>query len=82
VDWTFGDLPERLTITDGPASDLWLRGLSLPKETSMFDCSRAESARAASRAECGACSSWRAKDLAWLEKDLRALSRLEALYAR
>jgi ATP-dependent helicase HrpA len=82
--WTFGDLPERITVAEGgPAPVYAWPGLALEEEHVSVRLFRsAELAREAGRAGL-----WRLlelglqKDLAWLQKDLRSLAKLDALYA-
>ncbi|MGO8699906.1 MAG: ATP-dependent RNA helicase HrpA [Limisphaerales bacterium] len=84
VDWTFGDLPERLTIAEGSGLPVYAwPGIEFGEGNVNVRLFRGrESARAASHAGVRRLIELAVqKDLAWLEKDLRALSRLEALYA-
>jgi len=82
--WSFGDLPERITVSEGPGLPLhaW-PGLEVEQgrvNVRLFH--TPEAAQAASR--CGVQRLVELaieRDLGWLEKDLRALSRLESLYA-
>jgi ATP-dependent helicase HrpA len=82
--WTFGDLPERITLSEGPDLPLYAwPGLQFEEGNVNLRLFRGQDvARGASR------SGWQRlielaiqKDLGWLEKDLRALSRFDALYA-
>ncbi|MEI6781089.1 MAG: ATP-dependent RNA helicase HrpA [Verrucomicrobiota bacterium] len=82
--WTCGDLPERLTITEGPELPLYawpglefaegevnvrlFRSVPLAQNASLAGVQRLVELAIQ-------------KDLAWLEKDLRALARYDALYA-
>jgi ATP-dependent helicase HrpA len=84
TDWNFGDLPERITVIEDPNHPVYawpgiefaegvvnarlFRGLDLTRTAS-----RAGVRRLIELAV--------QKDLAWLEKDLRALSRYDALHA-
>ena len=83
-DWTFGDLPERITISEGPGLPLYAwpgiefaEGVVNVRLLRNPDQARAESLSGVQRLVEFAIQ----KDLAWLEKDLRALSRFDALYA-
>jgi len=82
--WSFGNLPERLTIND--SSDLPLYawpGIEHAEGSVNVRLFRdRESARMASRSGVQRLLELAVqKDLGWLEKDLRALSRLDALYS-
>jgi len=82
--WTFGDLPERLTVSEsGPVPLYAWPGLSRTGETVSVQLFRSQ--EAARRASLGGIQKLVAlalqKDLAWLHKDLRALSRFEPLIA-
>jgi ATP-dependent helicase HrpA len=84
TDWTCGDLPERITVSEGqplpqyawPAIEFaegsvnvrLLRTRDLARTTSLSGVQRLVELAVQ-------------KDLAWLEKDLRALSRFDALYS-
>ena len=84
TDWTCGDLPERITVSDGqplphyawPAIEFaegsvnvrLLRTQDLARTTSLSGVQRLVELAVQ-------------KDLAWLEKDLRPLSRFDALYS-
>jgi len=82
--WNFGDLPERLTVVEDPLFPLlaW-PGLELEGSAvnlRLFrtrDAARIATLPAFQRLAELALS----KDLAWIEKDLRGLSRIDALYA-
>jgi ATP-dependent helicase HrpA len=82
--WTFGALPERITVTAGPGLPLYgWPGLEFLEGTvnvrlfrSQDDARHAGLAGLQRLVELAIL-----KDLAWLEKDLRALDRLEPLYA-
>ncbi len=83
-DWTFGDLPERITVSEGPGLPLYAwPGIEFAEgvvNVRLFrnpDQARAISLTGVQRLVELAIQ----KDLAWLEKDLRALSRFDALYA-
>lgn len=83
-EWTFGDLPERITVSEVPGLPIYAwPGIEFAEGVVNVRLFRSpDQARAAS---------WTGvqrlvelaiqKDLAWLEKDLRALSRFDALYA-
>ena len=82
-DWTFGDLPERITVSEGPGLPLYAwPGIEFAEgvvNVRLFrspDPARAASLTGVQRLVELAIQ----KDLAWLEKDLRALSRFDALY--
>lgn len=82
--WTFGDLPERITISEGPGLPVYAwPGLQLEDNNvsvRLFrtqDASRDASLGGVQRLLELAIQ----KDLGWLEKDLRALNRFESLYA-
>jgi ATP-dependent RNA helicase HrpA len=83
-EWTFGDLPERITVSEGPGLPLYAwPGIEFTEgvvNVRLFrnpDQARAASWTGVQRLVELAIQ----KDLAWLEKDLRALSRFDALYA-
>ena len=83
-DWTFGDLPERITVSEGPGLPLYAwPGIEFAEgvvNVRLFrnpDQARAASLTGIQRLVELAIQN----DLAWLEKDLRALSRFAALYA-
>jgi ATP-dependent helicase HrpA len=84
TDWNFGDLPERITVSEGPDLPQYAwPGLEFEEGTvsvRLFrsnDAARTASLRGVQRLVELAIQ----KDLGWLEKDLRALSRFDALYA-
>ncbi len=84
TDWTCGDLPERITVSEAPPLPVYAwPGLEFAEgsvNVRLFrrpDLARAASLLGAQRLVELAIQ----KDLAWLEKDLRALSRFDALYA-
>jgi ATP-dependent helicase HrpA len=84
TDWNFGDLPERITVTEGTGLPLYAwpgiefaEGVVNVRLFRTLDQSRAASLTGAQRLAELAIQ----KDLAWLEKDLRALSRFDSLYA-
>jgi ATP-dependent helicase HrpA len=83
-DWNFGDLPERLTVSDGPGLPVhaW-PGIEFAEGVVNVRLFRGpEQARAASLIGVKRLVELAIqKDLGWLEKDLRALSRFDALYA-
>ena len=84
TDWTCGDLPERITVNEGQSPPLYawpaiefaegsvnvrlLRGRDLARATSLSGVQRLVELVVQ-------------KELAWLDKDLRALSRYDALYS-
>ncbi len=84
TDWTCGDLPERITVREEPGLPVYAwPGLEYAEGSVNVRLFHAAAlAQAASLigvqrlVELGI-----QKDLAWLEKDLRALSRYDALYA-
>jgi ATP-dependent helicase HrpA len=84
TDWTFGDLPEQITISAGPglpihawpALEFAEGGVNLRLYDNR-DLAPAASLNGVRRLVGIALQ----KDFAWLEKDLRALSRFDALYA-
>ncbi len=82
--WTCGDLPERVTVSEGPGLPVYgWPGLHFEDGTvnvRLFrsqDAARAASIHGVHRLAELAIE----KDLAWIEKDLRVLSRFESLYA-
>jgi ATP-dependent helicase HrpA len=84
TDWTCGDLPERITISDGPGLPVYAwpaiefaEGVVNVRLLRNPDLARAASLAGVQRLVELAIQ----KDLAWLERDLRALSRFDALYA-
>jgi ATP-dependent helicase HrpA len=84
TDWTCGDLPERITVSEGqplpqyawPAIE-FAEGSVNVRLLHARDLARATSLSGVRRLVELAVQ----KDLAWLEKDLRALSRFDALYS-
>ena len=83
-EWTCGDLPERVTVSEGPGLPLYgWPGLHLEDgqvNVRLFrsqDVARTASFHGVQRLVELALQ----KDLAWLEKDLRALVRFDALHA-
>jgi ATP-dependent helicase HrpA len=82
--WNFGDLPERVTVSEGPGLPVYAwPGLQL--EDGSVNVRLFRSRDAAKEAGLPA---WQRlvelalpKDLAWLERDLRALARCEPAYA-
>ena len=83
-DWTFGDLPERITVSEGPGLPLYAwPGIEFAEEVVNVRLFRSpDQARTASLAGVQRLVELAIqKDLAWLEKDLRALSRFDALYS-
>ena len=84
TDWTCGDLPERITVSAGPGLPVYAwpaiefaEGVVNMRLLRTPDLARAASLIGVQRLVELAIQ----KDLAWLEKDLRALSRFDALYA-
>jgi ATP-dependent helicase HrpA len=82
--WTFGDLPERVTVSEGPGLPVYAwPGLEFAEglvNVRLFH--TPDLARGASLAGLRRLVELAVlKDLAWLEKDLRALSRFDSLYA-
>jgi ATP-dependent helicase HrpA len=82
--WTCGDLPERVTVSEGPGLPLYgWPGLHLEEgnvNVRLFrsrDDARSASLHGVQRLVELAIE----KDLAWIEKDLRALKQFELLYA-
>jgi ATP-dependent helicase HrpA len=82
--WSCGDLPERVTVSEGPGLPLYgWPGLHFEDgnvNVRLFrsqDAARAASTYGVQRLAELAIE----KDLAWIEKDLRGLSRFDALYA-
>ena len=84
TDWTCGDLPERITVSEGPGLPVyaWL-GIEFAEGVVNVRLFRSpDQAQTASLAGVQRLVELAIqKDLAWLEKDLRALSRFDALYA-
>ena len=84
VDWTCGDLPERITVSEGPGLPVYawpgIEFIEGNVNARLF--SDPAIARTASLAgEQRLVELAVQKDLAWLEKDLRALIKFDALYA-
>jgi ATP-dependent helicase HrpA len=84
TDWTCGDLPERITVSEGPGLPVYAwpaiefaEGVVNVRLFRNRDLARAASLIGVQRLVELAIQ----KDLAWLERDLRALSRFDALYA-
>jgi len=84
TDWTCSDLPERITISEGPGLPVYAwPGIEFAEgvvNVRLFrspDLAQAASLAGVQRLVELAIQ----KDLAWLEKDLRALSRYDLLYA-
>ncbi|MGZ5543114.1 MAG: ATP-dependent RNA helicase HrpA [Limisphaerales bacterium] len=84
TEWAWGDLPERITVSEGPGLPLYAwPGLEFAEgvvNLRLFrsaDLARNLSLSGVQRLVELAIQ----KDLAWLEKDLRALARYDALYA-
>jgi ATP-dependent helicase HrpA len=82
--WNFGELPERITVSEGPGLPLYgWPGLAYEEGSvnvrlhRSADLARDASLRGVQRLVELAIQ----KDLAWLEKDLRALVRYDAAYA-
>jgi ATP-dependent helicase HrpA len=82
--WTFGDLPERITISEGPGLPVYAWPAPAFEEgrvnVRLFrsaDAARAAGVQGVHRLVELALQ----KDLAWLAKDLRALVRFDGLYA-
>src|SRR5262249_27710713 len=80
--WSFGDLPERITVTEAGPLCGW-PGLQVEDDTVSLRLFRGqEAARRASLPGVQRLVEFALqKDLAWLQKDLRALSRFEPLLA-
>src|SRR5262249_11892031 len=82
-EWTFGDLPEQITVSEGPGLPLYAwPGIEFAEGSVNVRLFRTlDQARDASLAGVQRLVELAIqKDLAWLEKDLRALSRFDALY--
>jgi ATP-dependent helicase HrpA len=82
--WTCGDLPERVTVSEGPGLPEYAwpaiefaEGVVNVRLFRNPDLARAASLNGVQRLVELAIQ----KDLAWLERDLRALSRFDAVYA-
>jgi ATP-dependent helicase HrpA len=83
-DWNFGGLPERITVSESPGLPVFAwpgvefaEGVVNVRLFRTPDLARSASLAGVERLVGIAIQ----KDLAWLEKDLRALSRFDALYA-
>ena len=84
TDWTCGDLPTRITLREGPDLPLYAwPGLEFAEgEVNVRLFRSVDLAQAASLAGVARLVELAIqKDLAWLEKDLRALTRYDSLYA-
>jgi ATP-dependent helicase HrpA len=84
TDWTCGDLPTRITLREGPDLPLYAwPGLEFAEgEVNVRLFRSVDLAQAASLAGVQRLVELAIqKDLAWLEKDLRALARYDSLYA-
>ena len=82
--WTFGDLPERITVSEGPGLPVyaWPAPAVEDGRVNVRLFRSADAARAAGVEGVGRLVEMALqKDLAWLEKDLRALVQFDALYA-
>ncbi len=82
--WTFGELPERITVSEGPGLPLYAwPGLAYEDGSVNVRLHRSEdlARNATLRAVQRLVELAIQKDLAWLEKDLRALVRYDSLYA-
>jgi ATP-dependent helicase HrpA len=85
TDWSFGDLPERLTVSESGAIPVYAwPGLQADAENNVH-VQLFRNQAAARRASLAGfqqlvCTQLQ-KDLAWLQKDLRAFTRLDALTA-
>jgi ATP-dependent helicase HrpA len=82
--WTFGDLPDRLTVSEGPGLPVYAwpapvfeEGVINVRLFPSLDAARAASVGGVRRLIELALQ----KDFAWVEKDLRALGRFDSLYA-
>jgi ATP-dependent helicase HrpA len=82
--WTFGDLPERITVSEAGKLPLYAWP-GIQEEEQHVSLRLFRSQEAARRASLGGCrrliSLALQKDLAWLHKDLRSLSRFAPLTA-
>jgi ATP-dependent helicase HrpA len=82
--WNFGDLPERLVADEGGAAPLYA-WLGLQVDDGHVNLRLFHSRQSACNASLGGLQRLielaLQKDLAWLQKDLRALARLEPLFA-
>jgi len=85
TDWSFGDLPERLTVSESGAIPVYAwPGLPADAENNVhvqLFRNQAAARRASLAGFQQLVSVQLQKDLAWLQKDLRALTRLDALTA-
>jgi ATP-dependent helicase HrpA len=84
TDWTCGDLPDRITVSESQQPPVYgwpaiefAEGVVNVRLLRSRDSARAASLRGVQRLVELAIQ----KDLAWLERDLRALNRFDALYA-
>lgn len=84
TDWTCGELPERITVSEGPGLPVYAwpgiefaEGVVIVRLFRSPDLAQAASLAGVQRLVELAIQ----KDLAWLEKDLRALNRYDSLYA-
>ncbi|MDB6111856.1 MAG: ATP-dependent helicase HrpA, partial [Pedosphaera sp.] len=80
--WTFGDLPERLTVSETGSVPLYAwPGLQVEEDSVSVRLFRSNEAarRASVRGFQRLVELAQQKDLGWLQKDLRALSRFDAL---
>ena len=82
--WSFGDLPERITVSEGPGLPLY----GWPGVTAEDNLVNLRLFRSAETRQTASLAGVRRlvelaihKDLAWLEKDLRGLSKFQALHA-
>ena len=84
TDWTCGELPERVTVSEGPGLPLY-GWPALEFAEGSVNVRLLRSRDAARQASLGGVQRLVElaihKDLAWLERDLRALNRLDPLYA-
>jgi ATP-dependent helicase HrpA len=82
--WTFGDLPERITVSEAGKVPLYAWP-GMQEEEQQVSLRLFRSQEAARRASLGGCrrlvSLALQKDLAWLHKDLRALSKFAPMTA-
>jgi ATP-dependent helicase HrpA len=84
TDWTCGDLPTRITLSEGPGLPVYAwPGLEFAEgEVNVRLFRSVDLAQAASLAGVARLVELAIqRDLAWLEKDLRALARYDSLYA-
>lgn len=82
--WTFGDLPDRLTVSEGPGLPVYAWPAPAVEDGGVnvrlfrsADAARAAGVAGVQRLVEMALQ----RDLAWLEKDLRALAKFDPLYA-